>query len=440
MIPLAVMTIALAAFRVLGVLRLDLLDSWAVALRYALAVMFLFTGAMHLTRQRTARIRMVPAWVPRPALAVTLLGLCELAGAIGLLLPELDRAAAYALIVLLVVMLPAHVYAARQHLAIGGRPATPLPLLIPLHLFWVAALWWSVQDPPLTRYGEPGGPRIVTTDVAHFVAAYARLTPDDTSCAALDDYFREASPGLAAYRRKFYAGPQELCSAIRRTPARYANVPLIAPALDSIGQAVAVMYARFGALAPDAQLPSVYFVVGTGMSAGNKTYGADPKILIGTEFIRSVDGLPMTIAHELAHAAQRYPWWTQIGAGPSWIRGTVLAQSIKEGAANFVAEVVVGRELPPQSHAWADAHEAELWRDFQRDMRGTDYSRWIYNGANRKALGDRPPDLGYYMGYRITAAYYRHAPDKRRAIRDIVTIRDFDRFVQESGYAPGTSP
>ena len=30
------------------------------------------------------------------------------------------------------------------------------------------------------------------------------------------------------------------------------------------------------------------------------------------------------------------------------------------------------------------------------------YSLWLYNGWNAKALGDRPPDLGYWMGYRIT--------------------------------------
>ena len=440
MIPLVVMTVALAAFRALGTLRYDSLDSWAVALRYALAVMFLFTGTMHFTRTRSAFVRMVPPWIPRPALAVALTGVFELAGAIGLLVPGWDRIAAYALIALLVAMLPANVYAAREGLKIEGRLATPLPLRIPLQLFWIGALWWCVQDPPLTRFGEPGGPEMVTTDVAHFVAAYARLAPTDTTCAALDDYFRQASPGLLSYRRKFTVGPLELCRAVRRDPARYAGVQSIAPMLDSIGEPVRAVYARLGSLAPEVQFPSVYFVVGTGISAGNKTYGAEPKILMGAEFIRSVEGLPMAIAHELAHAAQRYPGWKLIGTGPSWIRGSLLAQCIKEGSANFIAEVAVGRMLPPRSHAWADAHEGELWREFQRDMHGTDYSRWIYNGGDRTRSGDRPADLGYYMGYRITWAYYQHARDKGQAIRDILTIDDFERFARESGYAPGSVP
>lgn len=440
MIPLLVMAVALVAFRALGVWRYDLLDSWAVALRCALAVMFLFTGAMHFTATRKAFVRMVPPWIPRPALAVTLTGICELAGAIGLVVPGWDCVAAYALIVLLVAMIPANVYAAREHIEVGGRAAMPLPLRIPLQLFWIVALWWCVQDPPLTRFGEPGGPAIVTSDVTHFIAAYARLTPGDTTCAVFDEYFRQASPGLASYRRKFDVGPAELCAVVRRDPARYAGVKEIAPKLDSIEQPVRAVYARLAALVPDVQFPSLYFVVGTGISAGNKTYGADPKILMGTEFIHSVEGLPMTIAHELAHAAQRYPFWKLLGAGPSWIKGTVLAQSIKEGSANFLAEIAVGRMLPPRSHAWADAREAELWKEFQRDMHGTDYSQWIYNGAYRKTLGDRPADLGYYMGYRITWAYYRQAADKGQAIRDILSIDDFDRFVRASGYAPGRAP
>lgn len=440
MIPLIVMGTTLVFFRALGMSRYDVLDSWAVALRCALALMFLFTGITHFTRMRAQFVRMVPPWIPRPALAVTVTGVLEIAGGIGLLVPGWERIAAYALIALLVAMLPANVQAARQGVEVGGRRAMPLALRIPLQLFWIAALWWCVRNPPLKRFGEPGGPTIITSDVTHFIAAYHRLTPADTACAVFDDYFRQASPGLESYRRKFDVGPAELCAAVHRDSARYARVQAIAPQLDSLGEPIRAVYARLGALAPDAQLPSLYFVVGTGISAGNKTYGADPKILMGAEFIRSVDGLPMTIAHEVAHAAQRYPTWKLIGSGPSWMKGTVLAQSIKEGSANFIAEVVVGRMLPPQSHAWADAHEGDLWREFQRDMNGTDYGRWIYNGGNRKALGDRPPDLGYYMGYRISRAYYHRTADKGQAIRDILKIDDFERFVRESGYAPVNAP
>jgi hypothetical protein len=44
------------------------------------------------------------------------------------------------------------------------------------------------------------------------------------------------------------------------------------------------------------------------------------------------------------------------------------------------------------------------------------------------------------MGYRITKSYFERASDKRQALRDILTIKDFDRFLAASGYDGGASP
>jgi uncharacterized protein YjaZ len=103
-----------------------------------------------------------------------------------------------------------------------------------------------------------------------------------------------------------------------------------------------------------------------------------------------------------------------------------------EGSANLIAELVTGA---PNHNQYAEAHEAELWADFSREMHGKDYSRWLWNGGNPKR-GGRPADLGYWVGYRITKSYYDRAADKARAIHDILTIRDFDRFLTAGGYSP----
>jgi hypothetical protein len=44
------------------------------------------------------------------------------------------------------------------------------------------------------------------------------------------------------------------------------------------------------------------------------------------------------------------------------------------------------------------------------------------------------------MGYRITKSYFERASDKRQALRDILTIKDFDRFLVASGYDGGAAP
>jgi uncharacterized membrane protein len=131
-------------FRLLGALgALSAAGTWSGALRYALAAMFVFTAGSHFApRTRPDLIRMVPSFFPKPALLVTLTGVLELLGAIGLLLPPFVALAAMALSVLLIAMFPANVYAAQHGLKIGGRAAAPLAIRLPLQLFWIGALWW----------------------------------------------------------------------------------------------------------------------------------------------------------------------------------------------------------------------------------------------------------------------------------------------------------
>jgi uncharacterized membrane protein len=46
---------------------------------------------------------------------------------------------------LLVALFPANVHAARAHLTIASRPATPLLLRLPMQLFWIGALWFVAE-------------------------------------------------------------------------------------------------------------------------------------------------------------------------------------------------------------------------------------------------------------------------------------------------------
>src|SRR5215468_11310075 len=99
----------------------------ATALRMGLAGMFFLTASAHWGRRRRDLVRMVPKNFPRPELLVTLTGICEILGAIGLLTPLFARWAAIGLTLLLIGVFPANVRATREGLTIGGKPATPLP-------------------------------------------------------------------------------------------------------------------------------------------------------------------------------------------------------------------------------------------------------------------------------------------------------------------------
>jgi len=141
------MLVAWIAFRIAGATgRFPAAATAVGALRFALAIMFLFTSATHfLPNTRRDLVRMVPPVLPFPEHLVTLTGILELAGAVGLLTTRFASIAAYCLMALLVAMFPANAYAAIAGLEIAGRTATPLVWRLPLQLFWIGALWWVAR-------------------------------------------------------------------------------------------------------------------------------------------------------------------------------------------------------------------------------------------------------------------------------------------------------
>jgi uncharacterized membrane protein len=158
MTPFIVLSVALLAFLGLRRLRVRPLASWVICLRWALAAMFLLTASAHWGSRRADLVAMVPDALPDPELLVTLSGIAEIAGAIGLLVPRVAPFAAAGLALLLVAVFPANIHAARQSLSIGGEPVTPLiPRAILQLAFLTAVIIAGFRRPPrsVSQAGNP---------------------------------------------------------------------------------------------------------------------------------------------------------------------------------------------------------------------------------------------------------------------------------------------
>ena len=115
MAPLLTLLLGSLAARVVGWLGVDYVDTWPRAIAVGLAAMFVLTGVAHFVQPlRGDMIAIVPPRLPAPALLVTITGVLELLGAVGLLIPATRVAAAVCLFLLMVAMFPANVYAARM--------------------------------------------------------------------------------------------------------------------------------------------------------------------------------------------------------------------------------------------------------------------------------------------------------------------------------------
>ena len=221
-------------------------------------------------------------------------------------------------------------------------------------------------------------------------------------------------------------GASHLAEVILKDPGYYAEVrPLIAqfvasaPQLRNSCQVMMNIY-------PEAKMPVVYLVVGARNSGGTS---ADTGLILGVEMYNSRPNTPLNpddfvgvVTHELVHFQQK----------PSK-SNSLLHQSMIEGAADFIAELIAGRNGDEKTKAYADSHEQELWEQFSSEMNGDKLDGWLYNA--RKVKPGVPPDLGYYEGYKICQAYYEHTPDKGAALRMIVPMENEEEIFRNSNYA-----
>lgn len=288
----------------------------------------------------------------------------------------------------------------------------------------------------LVSHGQNTNPlatQLVTEDLDRFWVALDKAGTNVDTRVLETDYLKPGTRGLQGFMKGRIQSADNLAAVIRAHRQYYAS---IRPSLDKIPgmqDTIRQSLVALKALYPKAIFPPVYFVVGA-LNSGGTTSGH--ALIIGAEMygrteqtpthelndwlqsvIKPVEEIPHIVAHELIHFQQKYDG------------GNLLAACIKEGAADFLAELISGRHINQHVHDFANPHEAELWAEFKQRMHGKDYTGWLYSNTP-----GRPNDLGYWMGYKITKAYYDKQPNKQAAVQDILNIKNFDRFLEASGY------
>jgi hypothetical protein len=293
--------------------------------------------------------------------------------------------------------------------------------------------------PPDTAFnGDPEKAQIITSDIALFWRAYDMAKPENNLVVFRDEYLRKGSVGLQDFLTSSIGNSCNLVAAIDAAPRYYAGLRERSAKVEGYRPQMLASFRKLKEIYPPAVFPNVYFVIGRVGTSGKATFKG---LLIGVdkfgktdeaslaEFSNSkkatIDGIeriPFIVAHELIHYQQKFGLFDNLN---------LLGRSLHEGGADFVGELIAGGKIQPRLHEYGDAHERQLWLEFKKEMNARDTSNWLYQADKAK---DRPADLGYYVGYKITEAYYNKATDKKQAIKDILDIEDFDAFLKASGY------
>jgi Predicted Zn-dependent protease (DUF2268) len=296
------------------------------------------------------------------------------------------------------------------------------------------------QEPKTNR--DPDAALLITSDIPSFWRVFDKASLKDAADLFQREYLDQGTAGLHDFLKNRIENGQSLAATIAARPRYYAAIRESTVAVDknpAIKDAIRASFRRLKEIYPDAVFPDVYFVIGRMNSAGTTSSNG---LLIGVEMnarsegtpvdeltpweratIGEIANLPNVVAHELIHIQQ-----------PHGGKATLLRQALGEGGADFMGEMISGGIINKVQRSYGDVHEQALWAEFQKDMAGTDTSRWLYQGDRSK---ERPADLGYYVGYKICEEFYRRSADKREAVRRILNITDPEGFLRESGYKGG---
>jgi uncharacterized membrane protein len=117
-------------------------------LRWVLTVFMVGAGINHFVSP-DVYVGMVPAELPAPLLLVQISGVAEILGALGLILPQTRRLAAWGLVALYIAVFPANLNMALNDLPLGTTHVASWLLWarLPLQLVLIVwAFWYTRRD------------------------------------------------------------------------------------------------------------------------------------------------------------------------------------------------------------------------------------------------------------------------------------------------------
>lgn len=120
--------------------------------RVLMGVLYITAGLCHFAFTRTYA-NIMPDYLPAHRELVLISGAAEIAGGLGVLIPQSRRAAAWGILLLLIAVLPANLWMAQHPGLYSGIPPWTLWLRLPLQL---PLIWWAyLYTKPETRQLQP---------------------------------------------------------------------------------------------------------------------------------------------------------------------------------------------------------------------------------------------------------------------------------------------
>ncbi|MBF0598433.1 gliding motility protein GldB-related protein [Faecalibacter rhinopitheci] len=288
---------------------------------------------------------------------------------------------------------------------------------------------------------------IETSDINRFWIAYdavKNLNDSNNKLQIFENiYIKNASNGLMDFINSRNFTSEKWIKSFAEYPKFWNSIRPKTENIQKDFKKVEYIYKKFQKIYPDFNPPKIYFTIGNLKGGGTVING---NLIIGSELASSdktVDyselpnnyqdrmkinsGILFLTAHELVHTQQNLN---------SSDNANLLGQCLKEGSADFIAELILNKKVEAPYIDFGNKNQCEIWNRFNIEMYSYDFQNWLSNTATAKNM---PADLGYFIGYIITKNYYKNSLNKKLAIKEILTLNFADKnatenFLKQSKY------
>lgn len=283
---------------------------------------------------------------------------------------------------------------------------------------------------------DPAKALFVNDDVVNFIRVQKLLQgATDTITVLQKEYLDKGTPGLKRFIERFDLTAERIQRAMRRHPDKYASLAEYPAAIEKLAVDGRAAYARLKEYIPEAVFPPTYFLIGAYRGIGSASIRG---ILLTVEkWTLPPERETTRLVHELTRFQQMRTLGLETYRALTGSGNTLLGACIREGAAEFFADLVTGHILREEAIGFTRDNEEELWRRFVTEMHGTETGDWMW-GTPKDSL--QPPNVGYVLGCFIVRSYYVNAEDKDQAVREILGVTDYDAFLAKSRYAMRFEP
>jgi len=298
---------------------------------------------------------------------------------------------------------------------------------------------------------EENKKNVQTLDIDHFWEAFDELKKSKTRKDSINViqkiYLDRATSGLQKFIsvRPNQLAAERFVEAISKYSKFYNSIRKNTFKVKESEQLIEELMKKLSEIYPNFKPFKVCFAVGTVGTGGTVS---NRYVLIGSEITTSTKDIDLSefkegskkvalsyngdilqkiknyIAHEGIHTQQKR-------VSNDAIKCSLLEQTIKEGAADFIGELLVGEHINKSIKKYGDPIEEKLWNQLKSELCNNNLNEWLYNGSKVK---NKPADLGYYIGYKMAQEYYKNSQDKPQAIIDIIEMNNPFQYLEKSGY------